>query len=40
MASLVDRHTGFVAALREAGLPVSVSEGLDAVRARRVPPVR
>ncbi|MEV5830834.1 VWA domain-containing protein [Spirillospora sp. NPDC052242] len=33
MASLVDRHTGFVAALREAGLPVSVAEGLDAVRA-------
>ncbi|ACY97746.1 MULTISPECIES: vWA domain-containing protein [Thermomonospora] len=36
MASLVDRHTGFVAALREAGLPVSVSEGLDAVRALTV----
>ncbi|OLT24768.1 hypothetical protein BJF79_44885 [Actinomadura sp. CNU-125] len=35
MASLVDRHTGFVAALREAGLPVSVAEGLDAVRAMR-----
>ncbi|GLZ06762.1 hypothetical protein Acsp03_42280 [Actinomadura sp. NBRC 104412] len=34
--SLVDRHTGFVAALREAGLPVSVAEGLDAVRAMRV----
>ncbi|MFD0690779.1 vWA domain-containing protein [Actinomadura fibrosa] len=33
MASLVDRHTGFVAALRRAGLPVSVAEGLDAVRA-------
>ncbi|WP_433337975.1 vWA domain-containing protein [Spirillospora sp. CA-294931] len=33
MGSLVDRHTGFVAALREAGLPVSVAEGLDAVRA-------
>ncbi|MDL4777217.1 vWA domain-containing protein [Actinomadura xylanilytica] len=36
MASLVDRHTGFVAALREAGLPVSVAEGLDAVRAMQV----
>jgi uncharacterized protein with von Willebrand factor type A (vWA) domain len=34
--SLVDRHTGFVAALREAGLPVSVAEGLDAVRAMQV----
>lgn len=33
MASLVDRHTGFTAALRAAGLPVSVAEGLDAVRA-------
>jgi uncharacterized protein len=33
MVSLIDRHTGFVAALREAGLPVSVAEGLDAVRA-------
>ncbi|SEG64440.1 hypothetical protein SAMN04489712_10824 [Thermomonospora echinospora] len=36
MASLVDRHTGFVAALRGAGLPVSISEGLDAVRALAV----
>ncbi|NDU71033.1 VWA domain-containing protein [Actinomadura sp. DSM 109109] len=35
MASLVDRHTGFVAELRRAGLPVSVAEGLDAVRAVR-----
>ncbi|WP_067465517.1 VWA domain-containing protein [Actinomadura macra] len=35
MASLIDRHTGFVAALRAAGLPVSVAEGLDAVRAMR-----
>lgn len=35
MGSLVDRHTGFVAALRRAGLPVSVAEGLDAVRAVR-----
>ncbi|MFB4318725.1 VWA domain-containing protein [Actinomadura sp. 21ATH] len=34
--SLVDRHTGFTAALREAGLPVSVAEGLDAVRALQV----
>ncbi|MFI0356439.1 VWA domain-containing protein [Actinomadura sp. 9N407] len=34
--SLVDRHTGFTAALREAGLPVSVAEGLDAVRAMQV----
>ncbi|TDC90047.1 VWA domain-containing protein [Actinomadura sp. 7K507] len=33
MASLIDRHTGFVAELRRAGLPVSVAEGLDAVRA-------
>lgn len=33
MGSLLDRHAGFVAALREAGLPVSVAEGLDAVRA-------
>ncbi|MEU5880458.1 VWA domain-containing protein [Spirillospora sp. NPDC047279] len=36
MASLVDRHTAFVAALRQAGLPVSVAEGLDAVRAMQV----
>jgi len=33
MGSLIDRHTGFVAALRDAGLPVSVAEGLDAARA-------
>ena len=33
MASLIDRHTGFVAELRRSGLPVSVAEGLDAVRA-------
>lgn len=32
---LLDRHVGFVAALREAGLPVSQAEGLDAVRALR-----
>lgn len=31
--SLLDRHAGFVHALREAGLPVSLAEGLDAVRA-------
>ncbi|GAA0578737.1 vWA domain-containing protein [Actinomadura livida] len=36
MASLIDRHTGFVAELRRAGLPVSVAEGLDAVRAMQV----
>ncbi|MEV0144524.1 MULTISPECIES: VWA domain-containing protein [unclassified Nonomuraea] len=34
--SLVGRHVGFVRALREAGLPVSVAEGLDAVQALRV----
>jgi uncharacterized protein with von Willebrand factor type A (vWA) domain len=34
--SLLDRHTGFVTALREAGLPVSLAEGLDAVRALQV----
>ncbi|GGO01596.1 hypothetical protein GCM10010116_02940 [Microbispora rosea subsp. aerata] len=32
-ASLVDRHVGFVHALRAAGLPVSPAEGLDAARA-------
>src|SRR4051794_606929 len=31
--ALLDRHIGFVAALRDAGLPVSLAEGLDAVRA-------
>ncbi|HET9500281.1 MAG TPA: VWA domain-containing protein [Marmoricola sp.] len=31
--SLVDRHLAFVQALRSAGLPVSLSEGLDAARA-------
>lgn len=31
--ALLDRHLGFVAALRDAGLPVSLAEGLDAVRA-------
>ncbi|MEU4580148.1 VWA domain-containing protein [Nonomuraea sp. NPDC023979] len=35
-SSLVDRHVGFVHALREAGLPVSLAEGLDAARALRV----
>ncbi|MCW2947574.1 MAG: hypothetical protein JWR24_4291 [Actinoallomurus sp.] len=30
---LLDRHIGFLAALREAGLPVSLAEGLDAVHA-------
>jgi uncharacterized protein len=34
--SLLDRHAGFVAALRGAGLPVSPVEGLDAVRAMAV----
>ncbi|GAA2878811.1 VWA domain-containing protein [Streptosporangium fragile] len=34
--SLIDRHVGFVHALREAGLPVSLAEGLDAARALRV----
>ncbi|MGO4257608.1 VWA domain-containing protein [Marmoricola sp. RAF53] len=31
--SLLDRHIAFVEALRAAGLPVSLSEGLDAVHA-------
>ncbi|GAB3995704.1 VWA domain-containing protein [Nocardioides marmoraquaticus] len=30
---LVERHVGFLRALRDAGLPVSTAEGLDAVRA-------
>ncbi|GII76758.1 hypothetical protein Sru01_17400 [Sphaerisporangium rufum] len=34
--SLLDRHVAFVAALRRAGLPVSVAEGLDAARALAV----
>ncbi|MFC4586286.1 vWA domain-containing protein [Sphaerisporangium corydalis] len=34
--SLVDRHVGFVDALRRAGLPVSLAEGLDAARALAV----
>ena len=33
MGTLLDRHIEFVEALRSAGLPVSLSEGLDAVRA-------
>lgn len=32
---LVEHHAGFLAALREAGLPVSIAEGLDAVAAVR-----
>jgi uncharacterized protein with von Willebrand factor type A (vWA) domain len=31
--TLLDRHIAFVEALRSAGLPVSLSEGLDAVHA-------
>jgi len=34
--ALVDRHTGFLRALRDAGLPVSLAEGLDAARALQV----
>ena len=33
MGSLLDRHIEFVEGLRSAGLPVSLSEGLDAVHA-------
>ena len=33
MSGLLDRHIGFVQALRAAGLPVSLAEGLDAVDA-------
>jgi uncharacterized protein with von Willebrand factor type A (vWA) domain len=33
--SLLDRHIGFVTALREAGLTVSVAEGIDAVHSMR-----
>lgn len=32
-SGLLDRHIGFLEALREAGLPVSLAEGLDAVAA-------
>jgi uncharacterized protein with von Willebrand factor type A (vWA) domain len=34
--TLVDRHVEFLAALREAGLPVSVAEGLDAASSLQV----
>ncbi|MDH2427438.1 VWA domain-containing protein [Sphaerisporangium sp. TRM90804] len=34
--SLLERHVRFVHALREAGIPVSPAEGLDAARALRV----
>ncbi|WP_433243288.1 vWA domain-containing protein [Streptosporangium sp. CA-135522] len=34
--SLLDRHVAFVHALRGAGLPVSLAEGLDAARALQV----
>jgi uncharacterized protein with von Willebrand factor type A (vWA) domain len=34
--SLLDRHIGFVAAVRRAGVPVSPVEGLDAARALQV----
>ncbi|WP_068929092.1 VWA domain-containing protein [Planobispora rosea] len=33
---MLDRHVGFVHALRETGLPVSLAEGLDAARALTV----
>jgi len=33
---LIDRHVAFLAALRGAGLPVSLAEGLDAVQAMTV----
>ncbi len=32
-SGLLDRHIAFVEALRSAGLPVSLAEDLDAVRA-------
>jgi uncharacterized protein with von Willebrand factor type A (vWA) domain len=35
-ASLINRHVGFVHALRRAGLPVSPAEGLDAAQALTV----
>ncbi|WP_445256147.1 VWA domain-containing protein [Nocardioides aurantiacus] len=34
--TLLDRHLAFLRALRDAGLPVALSEGLDAVRAIEV----
>ncbi|MEO6885216.1 MAG: VWA domain-containing protein [Jatrophihabitantaceae bacterium] len=36
MTGLLDRHVGFAAALRQAGLPVSIAETLDAVEALRM----
>src|SRR4051794_38746664 len=33
---MIDRHVGFMRALREAGLPVSLAEGLDAANALTV----
>jgi uncharacterized protein with von Willebrand factor type A (vWA) domain len=36
--SLLDTHIGFVEALRSAGLPVSLAEGLDAISALREVP--
>ena len=33
MSGLVDRHLDFLVALREAGVPVSLAEGVDAVAA-------
>src|SRR5690242_13782649 len=37
-SGLVDRHVAFLRALREAGLPVSLAEGLDTVAALRALP--
>jgi uncharacterized protein with von Willebrand factor type A (vWA) domain len=37
-SGLVDRHISFLEALRGAGMPVSLAEGLDAVEALRVLP--
>jgi uncharacterized protein len=37
--SLLEHHVGFVAALREAGLTVSIAEALDAAEAMRVVPL-
>ncbi|MEU6711704.1 VWA domain-containing protein [Nonomuraea sp. NPDC046802] len=36
MPDLLDRHVGFLRALRATGIPVSPAEGLDAARALRV----
>ena len=38
--TLLDRHLAFVNALRDAGLPVSLAEGLDAVSEKRDPVFR